>query len=107
LPTAQEFLNETGIDITSTENWPQARQQLIKYYSNWEKVCQWLWSTCLDNVVSMGSYDLAPVGNIPFVDDGSLFTENLEGSFDPVMTGSTYNKDISYYKPENVTNEET
>jgi hypothetical protein len=53
---AKDFLKETGIDLTSTENWPAARAKMIDYYKNWEKACQWVWSTCLENVVSMGTY---------------------------------------------------
>ena len=36
---AAAFLKETGIDITSTANWPAAREKMIDYYKNWEKVC--------------------------------------------------------------------
>lgn len=27
-------------------------EEMLKIYSNWEKACQWVWSTCLDNVPS-------------------------------------------------------
>ena len=103
---AKDFLDETKIDITSVDNWPAARKQMIKYYSNWEKVCQWIWSTCLDNVVSMGSYVKAQVGNIPFVTDGTLYKENGEGGFTQITSG-TFEESIPYYQPEVIINEET
>lgn len=103
---AEEFLKETKIDITSVDNWPAARKQMIKYYANWEKVCQWIWSTCLDNVVSMGSYVEAKIGNIKFTTDGTLYKENSEGGFDQVISGA-FDDTIYYYQPEVITDEET
>lgn len=104
---AAKFLEETDIDITSTDNWPAAREQMIEYYSNWEKACQWLWSTCTDNVVSMGRYEIAPVGNVPFTTDGSLYIENSEGGFTQILADDTFNVELRYFKREVTTDEET
>ena len=94
---AADFLKETGIDITSVDNWPAAREKMVDYYKNWEKVCQWIWSTCIENVVSMGVYQIAPVGNIPFTTDGSLYKENNEGGFDLITENDVFDISIVYY----------
>lgn len=43
-------------------NKEQAAEKLFEIYSNWEKVCQWIWSTNMDNVQSQNTYVKAPVG---------------------------------------------
>ena len=94
---AQAFEEETKIDLTSTANWPAAREKMIDYYKNWEKACQWIWSTCLDNVVSMGTYVVAPVGDTPFTTDGSLHKEDIiNGGFQPVTSGA-FEADVIYF----------
>lgn len=104
---AAKFLEETGIDITSTDNWPAAREQLVEYYGHWEEVCQWLWSTCVENVVSMGSYELAVVGDTPFVADGTLHIENADGGFTAITEGMTYDKTKDYWVATTETDETT
>lgn len=41
-------------DYTATQlsdiNWRS--EELLSIYKNWEKACQWVWSTCVDNVPS-------------------------------------------------------
>jgi len=40
----------------------KAGKYLLYLYRNWEKVCQWVWSTDTSSVPSQGGYSIAPVG---------------------------------------------
>ena len=97
---AAAFLKETGIDITSTNNWPAAREKMLDYYKNWEDVCKWVWSTCIDNVISSAGigngYQPVKVGDTPFTTDGSLLIAQNE-SFVPVTSG-VFDINIDYWK---------
>ena len=69
---------ECGIDISNTSEWPAAREYLLNDYKNWEKVCQWVWSTCIDNVVGMGSYVKTQLGDTPYA-SGTYYIKDGEG----------------------------
>ena len=97
------FKEETGLDLTSTDTWNDATNLMLDWHKNWEKVCQWIWSTCIDNVVSMGNYTSVKVGNIPFTTDGTLYIPDGE-TFIPVTTGK-FDPKVTYYKLESKTNE--
>jgi hypothetical protein len=51
---------------------------------------------------------LAPVGNVPFTTDGSLYKENLsEGdNFIKIVSGDTFEQNASYYIKEIIDNKE-
>jgi hypothetical protein len=97
------FKDETGLDLSSTDTWNEAIEKMLDWYKNWEEVCQWIWSTCIDNVVSMGNYNIIQVGDTPFTTDGTLYVPDGEG-FSPVESGA-FNSEINYYKKETTVNE--
>ena len=103
------FKEETGIDISDLSQWPAARQKMVDYYKNYEDVCKWVWSTCVDNVVSLAGdgsgYKEIKVGNIPFSIDGSLYIPSGD-TYIPVTSG-TYDKDKDYFMPKEVVDTET
>ena len=99
------FKDATGLDLSSTETWSDARNLMLDWYKNWEVACQWVWSTCIDNVVGMGNYVIAPVGNVEFTTDGSLFIPYQE-TYKPITSG-VFNAEQNYYKQETKTNAET
>jgi len=55
----------------------------------------------------MGSYEVAPVGNVPFVTDGSLYIENIEGGFTAIGENDTFDDELAYYTRTVEINEET
>jgi hypothetical protein len=96
----EDFLKETGIDISTTSNWPAARAKMLDYYKNWEDACKWVWSTCPENVISMGGagngYQEVKVGDTPFTTDGSLWIAVDEEHTQ--ITSGTYDSSIDYWK---------
>ena len=97
------FKKETGLDLSSTDTWNEAIEKMLGWYKNWEEVCQWIWSTCIDNVVSMGNYNIVQVGDTPFTTDGTLYVPDGEG-FSPVESGA-FDSATNYYKKETTVNE--
>lgn len=96
-------LDECGIDISDptpltspdnsytgayTQGIKDAGDQLLDIYSNWERACQWVWSTNQDNVPSMGSYVPVDLGTAVYepdkyyVSDGTSFVKDSSATYD-------------------------
>lgn len=95
---------ECGIDISNLDEWPAARAQLIDYYKNWEEVCQWIWSTCTDNVVGMGSYQSIKLGTDPYA-PGVYYIKSGDG-YVQESADSVFNWEEEYYIQETETAED-
>ena len=77
------------------ENQETRAQFLLDKYKNWEKACQWVWSTCTDYVPSQGDYVEIKVGKKEWEPNKYylMVTDNYE-----LDTGSTYDADLDYYQ---------
>jgi len=49
-------------DKDKSKNFEARAEFLWDKYKNWEKACQWVWSTCTDYVISQGEYTPIVVG---------------------------------------------
>ena len=67
-----------------------------KYYKNWEKLCQWVWSTCTDHVPSQGTPTLrTDVGEKAWKANTFYVQQGEEYILDP---GTEFNADTDYYE---------
>lgn len=62
LPTPSPVTDKANPTAEDKINARIAQEATLRYYSNWEKACQWVWSTNLDNVASQGTYELVSLG---------------------------------------------
>ena len=91
---------ENGYPIPGTVNSDnpdealKAGKYLLYLYRNWEKVCQWVWSTDTSSVPSQGSYSIVPVGKQIFV-SGKFFEQNDDGSY---SLATIYDSSKTYYE---------
>lgn len=46
---------ETDNTLDIVDSLPDRGTIISKYYKNWEKLCQWVWSTCVDHVPNQGT----------------------------------------------------
>lgn len=67
---------------------------LLTTHRNWEKVCQWLWSTNLDAVESQGSYSKVPVGDTVY-ETGKFYIIDDEGDY--VISNDEFDANKTYY----------
>ena len=85
--------DDLGIEIPKDKR--EAAQALIdSTHKNWEKFCQWVWSTNLDAVPSQGTYAPIRLGNVLF-DVTKHFVINENGIYVPA-TG--YSDEQTYYE---------
>jgi len=78
-----------------TENQETRAKFLLDKYKNWEKACQWVWSTCTDYVISQGNYEKTVVGDTLWEPDTFYIMDQNSYIKD---TGSSWNPDLTYYK---------
>lgn len=64
--TAIGSISADGATEDQKNNARAVSDLTLKFYENYEKVCAWIWSTNLDNVVSQGFYNLIQLGNVLF-----------------------------------------
>lgn len=82
------------IDISSADAKYQAQDAAVDLMGHWEKVCKWIYSTDLQNVLSQGSYIEIPVGLVEYKPNTFyILDENSEtgyslatGEFVPTQT---------------------
>lgn len=72
---------------------------LLDKYKNWEKACQWVWSTCMDHVPSQGEYNPIVVGKTLW--EQNRFYLMATSEIYELDTGTAYDENINYYKYEN------
>ena len=87
------------------ENARKAGKFLTYFYRNWEKACQWVWSTNLDAVVSEGSYSPVLVGEAIY-ESGQYYIKTTQigssGIAEDVYNISyeAFNENEHYYRYE-------
>ena len=67
IPYYTAVTNATNPTEEDKSNARAASDLVLRFYSNYEKMCQWVWKTNLDNVASQGSYSEAKVGEKLFI----------------------------------------
>ena len=88
-----------------TENFETRANFLWDKYKNWEKACQWVWSTCTDYVISQGEYEQIYVGETLWKTGELYIVVNDEFVLD---NSSTWDITKDYYikKQESQTDDE-
>lgn len=95
LPTPGPITDKSTPTDEDKRNARIAGNALLRYYANWEKACQWVWSTNLDNVISQGNYKLIAVGkqeyksNTFYIYNEDTDTYSLDDS-DTMREGTIY-----------------
>ena len=77
------------------ENQDTRAEFLLDKYKNWEKACQWVWSTCTDYVKSQGDYERTVVGDTLWVADTFYV---MDGNDYVKDTGSSWDPNVTYYR---------
>ena len=73
----------------------EAADVLLMYYANWEKACQWIWSTNVDNVPSQGTYSEVKLGKQNYVANKFYIQSKETGKYtlateNEAIEGNTY-----------------
>lgn len=98
---AQAYMAENNVDLLfdtndKTKNFDARADFLWSKYKNWEKACQWVWSTCtdLDDVKSQGEYAPIEVGAITW--QPNTFYVLVDGEY-VLDSSSIWDADTIYY----------
>ena len=96
---AKDYMAENNVDLLfdasdKTKNFDVRADFLWSKYKNWEKACQWVWSTCTDYVKSQGEYTQVEVGAVAW--QPNTFYVLVDGEYRPDID-STWHSDIIYY----------
>lgn len=86
-----------GVENTLDIDNVQHRGAIITdYYKNWEKLCQWVWSTCTDQVPSQGKPEAqSNVGEKAWKPNTFYVYENEEYVLD---SAAQFNSETDYYE---------
>ena len=103
---AQAYMTKNNVDLLfddkdKSKNFDVRAEFLWNKYKNWEKACQWVWSTCTDYVISQGEYAPIVVGKQLWQPDTFYISQNNEYIKD---TGSAWDPNIVYYEVKTDTN---
>lgn len=98
---AQAYMTENNVDLLfdtndKLKNFDVRANFLWDKYKNWEKACQWVWSTCtdLDSVKSQGEYTVIEVGAALWQPNTFYILDNGEYVLD---SGSEWDENVIYY----------
>lgn len=88
------------------ENQDNRAKRLLGDYANWEKAVAWVWSTCVDSVVSQGTYEPVSVGDDTFdpkvhyiaVDNPDYDPNNPESPSKIYQLATEYVEGETYYR---------
>ena len=99
-----EYMRSVHKDLSFSENETKNSPNLkarfeffLDKLKNWERACQWVWSTCVDEVVSQGDYTVAPVGNLKY-ESGKYYILTDDNTFE-LDTREVYTPNEQYYSP--------
>ncbi len=106
------YKEEHDVDLSDLTTWDGARNQMLEYYKNWEDACKWVWSTCLDNVISMAAdYTKVVLGDTPFSLDSGLHLRSVdeEGEmvYTPIDSSTQYDPNEIYWVAKTAENGKT
>ena len=96
---AQAYMTENNVDLLFDENdrsknFDVRANFLWDKYKNWEKACQWVWSTCTDYVQSQGEYTPIEVGAVEW--QANTFYVLVNGEY-VLDTDENWDVDTIYY----------
>ena len=99
---AQAYMTNNNKDLlfdgnNKATNFENRAEFLWDRYKNWEKACQWVWSTCTDYVISQGEYTITVVGNKLWTANTFYILQNNEYILD---SGESWDAAITYYEPK-------
>lgn len=86
-----------------------AAEKMYDWYANWERACQWVWSTCIDDNVcqelqipSEGNYIKTNVGVVPW-ETGKFYILDSETSQYVIDNSSEWDEETTYYNQKTIT----
>ena len=96
---AQAYMTENNVDLLfdsndKSKNFDVRADFLWSKYKNWEKACQWVWSTCTDYVISQGEYEAVEIGAVEW--QANTFYVLIEGEY-VLDSGANWDADTIYY----------
>ena len=97
---AVAYMAENNVDLeffanNKSQNFDARADFLWDKYKNWEKACQWVWSTCLDYVISQGEYAPTIVGNQLW--EPNTFYIKIDNTYE-LDAGSSWDINTTYYE---------
>ena len=98
----QAYMAKNNIDFRFNKDNPSENQEercefLLNAYKNWEKACQWVWSTCTDHVISQGEYVVADVGLKNWLANTFYVYDAVNKEY-VLDDGAAYDPDAEYYE---------
>lgn len=98
----------SGIISEDDKNKARAAGDItLRFYENWEKACQWLWSTCVENVISQGTYEKKPVGNKLYSANVYYIIDESNNNQFALCEEEEFDSEQTYYTLEEFKNSET
>lgn len=89
--------DKTNLTDEDKKHAREAADVLLMYYANWEKACQWVWSTNVDNVPSQGTYNEVKLGKQNYVANKFYIQDKETGKY-TLATESEAIKGTTYYE---------
>lgn len=81
-------------NLTDIEQIRAGNKYLSYIYRNWEKACQWVWSTNLEAVASQGTYIKTKVGQAIYEKD-KYYLKDAEGQY--ILSNEDFDEEHTYY----------
>ena len=97
LPTPQTVTDKDNPTSEDKANARLAQNATLKYYANWERACQWVWSTNMDNVASEGDYSLIALGKQVYQPNKFYIYDETTSQY-KLATDATAQEDATYYE---------
>lgn len=99
----QELKQSLKLDDLSETNLEPARKWMVDLMKNWEKACQWVWSTCTDGIPDLGTYTVIDLAEEKY-DSNNVYYKRIviadnKESYEQIAA-TEFDKDITYYKKE-------
>lgn len=99
-----EYMRSTKKDMTVIDgDGEEAKQTLnnrceffLDRLKNWEKACQWVWSTCIDFVTEQGEYKEVSLGEKEYKSN-TFYLLNNDNTY-VKDSSETFNPDVQYYE---------
>lgn len=89
--------DKTNLIPADKQHAREAADVLMLYYANWEKACQWVWSTNMDNVPSQGTYNEIKLGKQRY-EPNKFYVQNTESGSYILATESEPRDNVIYYE---------
>lgn len=101
----EEIKKEFGDEYDVLADPKKGYELIFDFYKNWEKVNKWVWSTCLENVVSQGNYIRVYTG-INIYEPNKYYVMNDEGSAYIICEDAEWTPGKIYFEREQMKDSE-